>query len=77
MKIIEIIETAADSFQKTLHNKPTKTSKTFPLSKFAQSVKSGYKTTQDLQKNLKYGKVGKNMRNLGSFVKQIQKGPNR
>lgn len=77
MKIIEIIETAADSFQKTLHSKPTSTSKTFPLSKFSQSVKSGYKNTQDLQKDLKYGKIGKTMRNLGSFVKQIQKGPGR
>lgn len=77
MKIIEIIESAADSFHQTLKgtSASNKVKKPSTLSTLGKSIKSGYKNTQDLQQKLKYGPVGKTLKNISQFAKQIQRGP--
>jgi len=78
MKIHELLETAADSFNQTLktQSKKTGTSNSF-FKSFKQGVKKGYNQASDFQKELPYTKFGKAAKGLGSFVKQIQKGPQR
>lgn len=80
MRIHEIIrETAADSFRQTAQSvrKVSPSDKSSKLKSFVKNVKQGYKKASDFQQELPYTKLGKAARGFGSFVKQIQKGPNR
>lgn len=80
MRIHELFrETAADSFRQTAQStgKVSSSTKSSKLKSFVKDIRQGYKKASDFQQELPHTKLGKAARGVGSFVKQIQKGPTR
>lgn len=74
MRIHELIEDAADAFDRALSG-PSEPKKDGAIGNFVKGVKKGYTGTRKAVTDLPYTKVGRAARGASQYFQKINKGP--